>query len=244
MEKEPFESQNSIENPAETETKESFIQEIGRLNAENGQLKTENNQLKTDKERLAEENKRLNKLATKDLLTGVDNRHGFLEKINGIIDKTWPPEPERRDPEQKHEPGAVLIIDIDDFKKINDTYGHAAGDEVLRQIAEELQKITRGNNDIVARWGGEEFVIFFQDTDAEKVIEKFYDEETGQAQKIFYAAVGEEKSPLLITLSGGVTDIIEGKNIEEIIDMADKLLYRAKEEGKNRIYRTEKMNNN
>lgn len=134
----------------------------------------------------------------------------------------------------------MLMLDIDNFKKINDTYGHDAGDEILRQAMEFLKENTR-KTDIICRWGGEEFVVVLQNINAKKVIAKFYDKENNQAQIKFTAKFDGKEIP--VTFSGGTTEITQEENAEKTIrdnaSRADEQLYRAKKEGKNRIYRSE-----
>lgn len=182
---------------------------------------------------LQEENERLQELATKDPLTALYNRRGFEEAI-GYIVPSAKREDERRSAKRNGNPVAFLLLDIDNFKTINDTYGHDAGDEVLKQTADFLKSkgISR-KSDIVGRWGGEEFAVAFQDIDAKKVIEKFYKKDQKKAQINFQAVINGKE--ILVTLSGGVTELNPGENLEDTAKRADKGLYRAKRTGKNII---------
>ena len=210
-----FEDVPSNENEAETP-----IEKIARLEAENKRLSEENAELK-------EANKILEKSATKDPLTDVYNRRGLREELRHIIQSA---ENERRDIEPKD--NAVLMLDIDNFKKINDTYGHDAGDEILRQAADFLKGHMR-ETDIICRWGGEEFVIVMQDMNAKAVIKKFYNEESKQAEMGFVAMADGKEIP--VTFSGGVSELAPGESIVKTIARADKGLYQAKNQGKNMI---------
>lgn len=226
-------AKNQFENPLpdqsqrfENESKENLILKIEELEAANNELVAENAHLK--------------KIATKDPLTEVYNRRGFMEEISHIMPEIRQDTETRQDHreiiQKRRKVGSVLILDIDDFKKINDEYGHEAGDEILRQAAAFLEKKTR-KTDIICRWGGEEFVILLQNIDAKQVIQKFYNQNEKQAQIGFTAAVnGKEIS---IMFSGGATEIAEGETIESTVAKADEQLYRAKNEGKNRVYRPE-----
>lgn len=196
-------------------------------------LREENEKLAGENEQLRKENALLERSATKDPLTGVYNRRGFNEELIHVI-RGSENEKERRNVETKQ--NAILILDIDDFKKINDSYGHEAGDEILRQAVTFLRKNTR-KTDIICRWGGEEFVIVLQNINAKQVIQKFYNKEENQAQVGFSATVGGKEIP--ITFSGGATEIAHGETIEKTVANADEQLYRAKHDGKNRIYSPE-----
>ena len=127
---------------------------------------------------------------------------------------------------------ALLIVDIDHFKKINDDYGHATGDLALQEVARFLQDKIRGT-DIISRYGGEEFVIVFRNADAQDVIDKFYQKTDGRAELSFEIELRGKKR--IIMLSGGVTDLVTGETIEQTIARADEGLYQAKMGGRNRI---------
>jgi diguanylate cyclase (GGDEF)-like protein len=224
----------------ETESKEGFIRKIEELETANNELAAENERLeKTNKElteengKLAAENVHLEEIATKDPLTGAYNRRGFEEETNHITPEV---RQDNRRNAPEHKVNAVLILDIDNFKKINDAYGHKAGDEILRQAVKFFKENTR-KTDIICRWGGEEFVIVLQNINAKQVIQKFYNKEEEQAQIRFLATVDGKEIP--ITFSGGTAEIAQGEtiDIEKIVASADEQLYRAKRDGKNRIYR-------
>ena len=142
-----------------------------------------------------------------DYLTKILNRSGCNAKIKTLGNYS------------------VLMLDIDHFKKINDTYGHKVGDEVLKHFVEVVKGIIR-KNDIFCRWGGEEFVIILPDTDIEtaKIV----------AEKI-RSTVEKETFPhnLHVTVSIGVSQ--KYKNFEKTLEMADLRLYNAKESGRNRV---------
>ncbi len=181
---------------------------------------------------LKAENDRLREEATIDPLTGVYNRRG-LRDIAGKLFPKRRAENEQRT-ESKHKANAVLILDLDNFKIVNDTYGHLAGDQVLQAVVAYLKKNIRPE-DIIARYGGEEFVVIFRNADAQDIINKFYDEDRADI-RIPVEINGEKMN---VTVSGGVTDWIEGEDIKDAIDRADKTLYQAKESGRDRIEKTE-----
>lgn len=123
----------------------------------------------------------------------------------------------------------VAMLDIDHFKRVNDSYGHAAGDEVLRQVAAVLQRNFRAS-DLVARLGGEEFCIVASNMDRSQVIKKF----EMLRRAIQELAIEFEGQTILITLSMGITGNF-GRDFGTMLQEADELLYRAKESGRNRI---------
>jgi len=125
---------------------------------------------------------------------------------------------------------SIIMIDLDLFKKINDTYGHIIGDQVLVAVAKELSENTR-KGDHVVRWGGEEFIIILHDTNKEKAIE------TAESlrSRIFslnLAHIGIEEG---FTASFGVQSIQDSKDVDDLIIQADKKLYQAKQQGRNRV---------
>ncbi len=118
------------------------------------------------------------------------------------------------------------MIDIDDFKRINDTYGHDVGDEVLRKVAETLRSSTR-KIDVIGRYGGEEFLAIFPHTPLDQSIKS--------AQRML-KNVRENFKWMKLTLSLGVAEMTpECSNVEQLVKCADIALYRAKLAGKNRI---------
>lgn len=164
-------------------------------------------------------NKRLLKMATTDPLTGLTNRIRLDEKL-AECHQTY---------QRTHRPYTVIMIDFDNFKRINDTYGHLVGDKTLVSFAQ----IVRGNirdMDLVGRWGGEEFLIICQETDINGA--------NHLAIKI-QELISAYDFPHIHTLtcSFGLSECHEGDRIEDVVGRADDAMYRAKEEGKNRICR-------
>jgi diguanylate cyclase (GGDEF)-like protein len=170
---------------------------------------------------LEEKNRELQELAYYDPLTGLPNRRFFFEHASLIFEEV----------KRYEKPLSLLVIDIDYFKKINDTYGHDVGDLVLKTFADVLRGIVR-QSDICARFGGEEFVVLLPNTDLEgaKVL----------AERIRTAVA---KNPvehgsivIVFTVSIGASQYRKGmQNIDELIKEADIALYRAKEGGRNRV---------
>lgn len=129
-------------------------------------------------------------------------------------------------------PLSVAIIDIDDFKKVNDTYGHSVGDEVIKHLANKLIDVSKEEY-IPARIGGEEFAILFPNTN----IEDAYDFIEYCRNDIENTTLSIENQTIKFTISIGVDkfDFNKDKNISSSLNRADKALYKAKIEGKNRV---------
>lgn len=168
----------------------------------------------------------VNNLLLKDSLTGIFNRRFVDERlqvdiINNSIHKGQL---------------SMIMADIDLFKVINDTYGHLAGDFILKEIASELQKCVRTEMDWVARYGGEEFLICLPNTDKEDAIEIA----ERMRRKIENSVYDYEGIKIKITVSFGVHTLVtnDASSIESIIGFADKNLYRAKTSGRNKVIST------
>ena len=158
--------------------------------------------------------KRLGYMAHRDRLTELYNRHYMLEKLSAL-------------PEDGSA-GILAMADIDDFKKINDTYGHNAGDEVLRTISERMTKACSGCD--IARWGGEEFLIHIRADEkyARAVLERMcYD--VSRAPVVF------DGVSINVTVTVGVAGRNSGESLDEWIHNVDKKLYTGKKDGKNKV---------
>ncbi len=162
------------------------------------------------------------RLAITDGLTGVWNRRWFELEVARELERA----------RRFGEPFTLLLLDIDDFKALNDTYGHQAGDAALVELAQRLMTSTR-EVDAVARYGGEEFAVLFPRTeidDAVVVAERILDEVTGSP---FPVPAGMH---LPVTVSMGLaTHPAHGTTVAELVGAADAALYRAKAGGKNRL---------
>lgn len=160
-------------------------------------------------------------LSDTDPLTKIFNRRYFVNRLDELVELL----------RRKHEGFVIAMFDLDNFKSVNDTYGHKVGDEVLIEFAEflthELRKI-----DIVARYGGEEFIALIRTND---------NEVAHQVLKRIHQSVKERtysSAKLNITISGGavlITDEHRNMSTDDMIEIADKRLYYAKETGKDRI---------
>lgn len=159
-------------------------------------------------------------LATLDSLTGLPNRRGFdLLAAQALHEAQREPKPLN-----------ALLIDLDQFKVLNDTHGHLAGDEVLRQFARVMQSCLR-QADIICRWGGEEFVVLLKDTEdarAREVAEKI---RLRTEQEDFRFA----DKTIKLTTSIGLSSLQPDDTLHSLIARADQALYRAKQSGRNRV---------
>ena len=165
--------------------------------------------------------KKLDELASSDDLTGLNNRRSVFEKAKYEINRSL----------RSGLTSAFLIFDIDNFKNVNDTYGHAAGDDVLRQLAGIALREFR-SIDICGRIGGEEFLVVMPDTNAKSAIiaaERF----RSAVSSNNFLADGKSFS---VTVSIGVTvSELDRVDLDELLATADQALYRAKNLGRNRV---------
>lgn len=163
-------------------------------------------------------NKELEYLAIRDSLTKLYNHNYMYNKLENMIAKS----------KEVNNSLCVLMVDIDDFKIINDTYGHPFGDKVLISVSKCLTDNTR-DTDIIGRYGGEEFMIIFPNTnlyEAKEIAERL-------RLKISEIKFNNLEN-LKITISGGLSEV-KNENAINIVKKADKLLYEAKKNGKNKI---------
>ena len=154
------------------------------------------------------------RMSTTDQLTGALNRRGFIP----VLDRAW------RRTDRLHGPMSLAILDLDHFKRVNDTFGHEAGDAVLAAFATALTALCR-DNDVVARWGGEEFLLLMPETPVHKAV---------AALKRIRAALPaqlEGRVPCPVTFSAGVyecSDFSGAASIDSLIARADNCLHKAK----------------
>lgn len=166
--------------------------------------------------------KRFRRLAEFDQLTGISNRHHFYQQAS-IAAKYCA---------HNQRPLSVVVFDLDYFKKINDTYGHAMGDWALQQVVACCRNFMR-NSDIFGRVGGEEFAIVLPDCTADKA------EMLAEICRDAIAAIDTSQfsSPFTLTASFGISEAAQaGYNISALLDTADKALYKAKDNGRNQVW--------
>jgi diguanylate cyclase len=188
-----------------------------------GYLQGEFQRSQDEVQRLAEELSRMRQEVQTDPLTGLSNRRGFDATIHRMHQAVT----------QGGTTLTLLMLDIDHFKMVNDTYGHLFGDQVIRGVAQAIRSMVKGQ-DMAARYGGEEFAVLLPDTDsvaglhvAEQIrslVERSKIRRFNTAE-----AVGN------ITVSIGVTHCRPGETISEFIERADAALYRSKTGGRNRV---------
>lgn len=173
---------------------------------------------------LKEANKRLERLATSDPLTDLPNRRRFDEEFFLVVERS----------RRTGEPLSVMMIDLDRFKHINDTYGHQAGDDALRQLGRLLNG-RRRITDLVARYGGEEFVWVLPGARAEGAVQ------VGERlrREVEAMALSTSQGPLGLTVSIGITTFDPSEHgpiaATAVLEVADQALRKAKEAGRNRI---------
>jgi diguanylate cyclase (GGDEF)-like protein len=199
------------------------VSDLSPLYRANEALREALNELAASKQEVEHTNLELERLATRDPLTGVLNRRAF----HAALDKAWP---------EAHRGGhdiTCMMVDIDHFKRINDTHGHGVGDRVIQEVARKLQDTVRGT-DLVCRWGGEEFCIFVTGlgvaaaADLAERVRMRIERECGAALR--------ETPGLRVTASVGVERAAGADDsADALIERADQALYRAKHAGRNRV---------
>jgi len=176
---------------------------------------------KKENQELRKEIEKLEKLITVDFLTKVYNRHAFSRFLKNACDEVrWTAK--HHNHRRRKEYFSLLLIDIDDFKKFNDKFGHLYGDKILIKTAKFLQNSVR-DFDIVARWGGEEFAIILQEANLEQV--------KNRAEIILKNC----RKKLPVTFSIGVIESNPQYSAKQIFAKVDKALLKAKQQGKNKV---------
>lgn len=185
------------------------------------------NQLTEAYEELKNRNEELQRLSSLDGLTGIANRRTFDETLK----KEW----NRSQRSNCEKEVSLILIDIDYFKLYNDSYGHQKGDDCLIQFTSTINKCVSRDCDLFARYGGEEFVVILAGTDSKGALVV-----AERLQKALEsAAIIHEYSSIaqILTMSMGISSLIPSKDhtFEELISIADKALYKAKEQGRNQL---------
>lgn len=188
-------------------------------------LKHERDQLERSAEEARVRAETASEMSMTDALTGLLNRYGLQRSLQH----------ELAEARRYARPLSCLLIDIDFFKSVNDTFGHAAGDTALRQVARVLTEAVRAS-DVVCRHGGEEFLVLAPETGLEGAL--------ALAEKIRVASssrlYGDGERVFPITLSVGAAQLAEGESAHDMIARADQALYHAKEAGRNRVEASQK----
>lgn len=163
------------------------------------------------------DSRELLKLSITDPLTGIYNRIRFNQELEHWVNYC----------SRYETPLSLVIFDVDDFKKVNDNYGHLIGDSVLQTITSTIRKAIR-STDIFARWGGEEFVILLPNTDIHQAMEMTERLRT-------FIEKNKYRSVENVTCSFGLVSLQKNENAELLLQRADKHLYEAKAQGKNTV---------
>nr|WP_315207148.1 GGDEF domain-containing protein [uncultured Albidiferax sp.] len=183
-------------------------------------LSTMRAHMRNQKTQLAQALEKIQRIATRDELTGTANRRFMMEMMREEIQRV----------DRSGATLMVAILDIDYFKRVNDTYGHQAGDRCLQEFARVVQASIRAT-DRLARWGGEEFLVLLSDTDFALALACLERVRTQVEQAVVTLGAIE----IRITVSIGVTQYQTGDSIEQTIDRADLALYAAKAQGRNQV---------
>ncbi len=191
-----------------------------RLRTQKNELVSQRSELLAQKVELEHAMERIRELATRDELTGLINRREMSEVIGNYVQM-----------QQREATGfSMAMIDLDHFKRINDTWGHSVGDAVLRAFAQQT-RLTLRETDTISRWGGEEFLVLLPNTgdgDPWRGIVRLL-------ENMANLCICDEAPDLRVSFSAGIAQYFAGESIIEGIARADKALYQAKEEGRNRI---------
>ncbi len=174
--------------------------------------------------KLEAELEQVSEQVSQDQLTGALNRRGLEEAMQREVARA----------ERRRSPLCVAVLDLDNFKRLNDTYGHQAGDDALVHLI-RVVKHTLRPTDIVARYGGEEFIILFSETGIDQAVDVMKRLQRELTRKFFL----HNNERLLITFSAGVAAFRPGETQELVFARADKAMYQAKLQGKNRVVSAE-----
>ncbi len=161
-------------------------------------------------------------MAVIDTLTGLNNRRFFDSNFPALVEQAA----------RKGRPLSLMILDIDHFKRVNDTYGHDAGDQILKAFASRIRRVVRAS-DIVCRLGGEEFAIVMPETPVEiamRVAERV--RRIVEVERFVYTL---ERPPIVVTSSIGLAERGSGMDADALVRRADHALYRSKDTGRNRV---------
>jgi diguanylate cyclase (GGDEF)-like protein len=202
------------------------VDNLTNLERKHAQLRKVLDRLRGSRRVVRRQNHELKALARRDPLTGCLNRRSLFTEF----EKLWEAS------KQFKKPLSCLMVDIDHFKSINDSYGHQKGDEVLRQVAETLRATAR-KADVVCRYGGEEFCILLPQIDLA--------EAERAAERLRRAIADKQMGEARVTASFGVSSWCLGaKHPQEMLEQADKALYAAKRSGRNKVARYDRSATN
>jgi diguanylate cyclase (GGDEF)-like protein len=208
-----------VDIPVLSRSEVGYLTEV--FNAMVKRLRQGRETLATINETLRRKNEELHRISITDSLTGLYNRKHMLEALDKEVNRCL----------RHNRTFALLIIDIDHFKKYNDSYGHLAGDEVLRRLGSVFKASIR-TCDYAARYGGEEFIFLLPETDAASGAQTAERIRSQVAKEEF----GSDEKPIVVTVSVGVAAYPDnGDDPESVLRYADDALYKAKEYGRNQV---------
>lgn len=199
-------------------TSEDALDKISKLNNE---LANKTRKLSKKNNELRKAKAKIEKVMRTDKLTKLANRRAFMEFLDKILAKST----------RSEAPLSILMLDLDDFKDINDSYGHVVGDKVLRSVGKILAENTR-RGDMAARFGGDEFTILLVETSAGEAVE------TAERLRREVKNISISSLEKTLTLSLGITVSRGNESIEELLSRADEAMYKAKQAGKDEIIKT------
>ncbi len=165
--------------------------------------------------------RKLRRIAMTDQVTGIGNRRHLEGRLSGVIAEY----------ESNASVAGLLFVDIDHFKKFNDTYGHKVGDSVLRMVAKTMRHSLRAT-DTVGRWGGEEFIAILYDMPDESALRTAAEKVLALVQ---YSQLDVDGQTLAVTVSVGGTLLLPDDTPESFVARADALMYQSKQAGRNRV---------
>jgi diguanylate cyclase (GGDEF)-like protein len=196
----------------------------------NARLRSALAELQASREEIESKNRELEKLAMIDPLSGCLNRRAFAESAGRVFARAA----------GGGMPASVLIADLDHFKSVNDRFGHAVGDEVIRALGEVLREASR-EGDLAARWGGEEFVLMLARCDADAAV-TVAQRIRSRVAAICAERLGAQCPDLKVTVSVGVSTVgASSPTLEVLIEQADVALYQAKRSGRDRVCRHDRL---
>lgn len=193
---------------------------LKKISLLNNALSNKTRELTKKNRELEKANRRIEELSRTDTLTGLANRRHFLDYFGKMISQA-----------RRHSyPLSLIMIDLDRFKQVNDTYGHGAGDDLLSAIGDLLNQETR-KEDLAARIGGEEFAVLLTQAGEEEAL-RYAERIRKEVMKIDVESVNKQ-----VTASLGIATLQDDDDVESIMKRADEALYSSKENGRNMVRR-------
>lgn len=222
----------------------SLEQQGEGLVAINAQLTEENSKLKESLAGGYEEKRQLIALATKDPLTGLLNSRGLQDWIGSDLSNLVPPDiEEHRKRKKAMSSSAIIFLDVDFFKELNEAHTHAGGNQILLHVAQSLREDPILNShplrksDAVGRWGGDEFMIYLSGASLAEVRERLTGTDGKMRIRLPDIRIGDKVARA--TLSGGLVECYFNESLDEIVERASRCLYVAKGAGRNQIHAEE-----